>query len=91
MIFYKTKEKTEETNISYINIDIIGNKLVYNETGKLPNDIYEFNNYNDMLSRVSKSVNQFELNRIKEFLENNCIQIKLLMNKIDNKGQISLF
>lgn len=91
MTFYKTKEASEKSGVSYINIIIIGEYLVLNQTGKLPNELFEFKDYNKMLDIISYILDNNQLERVKDFLKDNCPQVERLINSVDNKGQISLF
>lgn len=92
MILFKTKETASYSKHSYINVWVSKNCIILNKNGgELPNEIFEFKNYTKLIDICSKYVNKNEINKLKEYLEINCNEVKRLMNTIDNNGQISLF
>lgn len=90
--------------ISYIHIHIHPLKIISHcvwKVNKYPNDVfgnytntlYDFEDYEKLLDDLSNIFDLKTLNKIKEYILDNCVQAKKINNKKPDEktGQISLF
>lgn len=73
---------------SYVNIHIHEKCLIINKSGV--NQLFQFNEADKMILELSKYVDELYIDNIKEYITNNCSQVKFT-NKKDPPKQLSLF